>query len=153
MQRGERSTLADSSRLTSPARVRSTRRGRLPRIRSATAIPRASWRARASAERISRPTCRSCSAVHLPISTSEQEQWIRDQLDSGNDLVWCSVLVTARPNDPRLLAEGFASIGAVSCANRADFDRLVADSGLEDEALSHLNEKLASVQSALRSRR
>jgi hypothetical protein len=85
----------------------------------------------------------------------EAVAWIRDQLDSGNDLAWCSVLVTARPNDPRLLAvfEGFSSLGAVSCSNRADFDRLVAYYGLEDEALSHLNEKLASVQSALRSRR
>lgn len=95
----------------------------------------------------------NCSAID-PETDREQEQLIRDQLESGNDLAWCSVLVTARPDDPRLLAvfEGFASLGMVSCADRADLDRLVADHGLEDEALSHLNEKLASVQSALSSR-
>jgi hypothetical protein len=80
-------------------------------------------------------------------------QWIRDQLAAGNDLAWCSVLVTCKPKDERIAAlvePGFASLGAVSCANQADFDSLVLDHGLKDKALDCLNEKIETTQAKCR---
>lgn len=48
-----------------------------------------------------------------------QEQWIHDQLESGNEYAWCwvSLKVTWRE------FEANDSLGCVSCASKADFEK------------------------------
>lgn len=40
------------------------------------------------------PYVGNCSA-HDPATDREAEQWIRDQLDAGNEWAWCTAVVTA----------------------------------------------------------
>jgi hypothetical protein len=91
---------------------------------------------------------------HFAYDTEEENQeavaWIRARLASGNDLAWCSVVVTCKPLDARLQGiEGWDALGGVSCANQADFDQLVADHAMEETALAHLNEQLDTLRAAL----
>lgn len=74
-----------------------------------------------------------------PESDRESEEWVRKQLDSGNDLAWCQVTVRAS-------WKGFVGqdhLGAVSCANQEDLDALIEAHAMEANALAALNKSVA----------
>jgi hypothetical protein len=52
-----------------------------------------------------------------PETDREQEQWIRDQLDAGNDWAWCCARVTVTFGD----YSGEADLGACSYDSEASF--------------------------------
>ena len=65
------------------------------------------------------------------------EQWIHDQLESGNDWAWCCIKVTARLGP----FEGFDCLGGCSYLSEADF--MTEDGyypGMRDVALADLLE-------------
>lgn len=60
----------------------------------------------------------NCSAIDEE-TDREQEAWVRDQLNAGNEWAWCTVFVTARWGD----FEGRDSLGCCSYESRDDFER------------------------------
>jgi hypothetical protein len=91
----------------------------------------------------------NCSAIDDD-TDREQEQWVRDQLDVGNDLAWCWVQVIARPRDARLARfEGTDSLGGVSCVDQKDLDGVVEAHAMKSEALDDLNRQLEQAREAL----
>jgi hypothetical protein len=82
----------------------------------------------------------NCSAIDEE-TDKETEQYIYDQLDSGNDWAWCCVTVKAHYKH----IEGSASLGGCSYASRKDFKE---NSGYyEDMKLSAYNDLIANLQS------
>ena len=71
----------------------------------------------------------------------ETEQWITDQLNSGNELAWCFVTVRAKLDG----FVGWDSLGGISCKNQADLDSLIADHDMHGQALADLRANIASV--------
>lgn len=75
-----------------------------------------------------------------------QEQWIRDQLDSGNEWAWCCVEVIAKWKGWK----GRDTLGGCSYLSREDF--CVEDGYWPDmkaESLRMLNEELAEADADL----
>jgi hypothetical protein len=81
------------------------------------------------------PFVGNCSA-HDDETDRKQEEWVRDQLDGGNEWAWCHVIVRAAWKG----FEGTASLGCCSYLSREDFMR---PGGYYDdmkaEALADLN--------------
>ena len=77
---------------------------------------------------------------------AEQEQWIRDQLDDGNEWAWCQVTVVATWRE----WEGKAHLGGCSYLSKEDF---MQPGGyyddLKSEALDDLNTTLTQAAEAL----
>ncbi|MFO0964635.1 MAG: hypothetical protein U0793_03480 [Gemmataceae bacterium] len=71
---------------------------------------------------------------------AETERWIREELESGNDWAWCSVVVKARWQD----FEGWDALGCCSYRSEEEFR---APGGYFDDmkanALAHLNEQVS----------
>ncbi len=70
-----------------------------------------------------------------PVEDAETNDWIRTELDSGNEHAWCDVVVTATWRG----FEGVASMGCCSYPDRASIDRdLIPDMKHEASiALAH----------------
>jgi hypothetical protein len=77
---------------------------------------------------------------------AEAEQWVRDQLESGNEWAWCHVIVRARWNG----LEGVDNLGCCSYKSEADFRQ---PGGYYDdmraEALADLNAQLEDLDAKL----
>lgn len=92
----------------------------------------------------------NCSCIDRE-TDHENERWIREQLDAGNDLAWCGIIVRARPKDPRLAAHftGVDSLWGVSARDMTEIQSLAVDHAMEEEALHDLNRQLSIVREAL----
>jgi len=87
------------------------------------------------------PYVGNCSCID-PETDAASEQWIRNQLESGNEWAWCSV--TVRLTYKGLSAEDY--LGGCSYLSRADFVK--AGDYYDDmlhEALTALNKQLAEL--------
>lgn len=76
----------------------------------------------------------NCMASGDDAVDRESEQWITDQLNSGNELAWCWIEVRASFEG----FEGTDSLGGVSVRNRAELDELIKDHGMKENALASL---------------
>lgn len=58
-----------------------------------------------------------------PVIDQDAEQWIRDELDRGNEWAWCTahVIVELIDDDGLVLATGHAYLGCCSYHNAAEF--------------------------------
>lgn len=68
----------------------------------------------------------------------EAEQWVIDQLNSGNDFAWCDVFVSAELGGFR----GWDSLAACSCNTKEELQELINDHGMVENALDHLRQQL-----------
>lgn len=74
------------------------------------------------------------------------EQWVRDQLESGNEWAWCTVKVTARFNG----FEGSDYLGCCSYLSERDFCEVDGYyPQMREEALSRLNEEIARIDARI----
>lgn len=91
----------------------------------------------------------------------EAEQWVRDQLASGNDLSWCSVTVIARPKSFRERVQlgencsidppdvqGWDHLGACSYETQKDLEADLLP-GMKERALDCLNTVVEWLQAEL----
>ena len=78
----------------------------------------------------------------------ENEQWVTDELNRGNDLAWCSVLVYAKIDG----FEGWDSLGGVSCRNQADLDEVIESHDMRGEALADLKRRLGNTEGECKAR-
>lgn len=91
----------------------------------------------------------NCSAIDAE-TDAETEAWIRDELERGNDLAWCCVVVTAYPKDTRIAhIKGVDALGRVSCRNAADLYEVLEMHAMHDNALDDLNRALGQIHAAL----
>lgn len=82
----------------------------------------------------------NCSAID-PDTDRENEQWITDQLSSGNGLAWCWVEIKATFEG----YEGSDSLGGCSYKSRADLEEgLIPE--MKENALANLRAKLKRIQ-------
>lgn len=82
----------------------------------------------------------NCSAIDDE-TDAEQEQWIRDQLDRGNEWAWCYVRVVAKLST----FCGFAGLGGCSYRSRKDFES-DAYEDLKQEALEDLKRDILTAR-------
>lgn len=83
----------------------------------------------------------NCSAID-PETDRNQEEWIRRELASGNDLAWCWAQVTAKVDG----FEGSDSLGGISCRDREEFDRVFLPE-MRRNALADLRRQLSDLAS------
>ena len=78
---------------------------------------------------------------------AEAEQWVREQLDAGNEWAWCVAVVTARY--PGLPIEGRAVVGGCSYRSAEEFrqDGYYAD--MCQEAREDLEQQIREIQEAI----
>lgn len=82
----------------------------------------------------------NCSAIDEE-TDRENEQWVTDQLNSGNELAWCWVGVRATFGE----YHGDDSLGGISCKNRKDLDALIKEHGMHENALASLKARLKAI--------
>ena len=82
----------------------------------------------------------NCSAIDEE-TDRENEQWVTDQLNSGNECAWCWVGVRATFGE----YHGDDSLGGISCKNHEDLEALIKGHGMYENALANLKERLTYV--------
>ena len=84
----------------------------------------------------------NCSAIDEE-TDRENEQWVIDQLNSGNDYAWCEIIVTCKPKHEKLNHyKGIDSLWGISARNYKEIEELARDHGMESEALAYLNDNI-----------
>lgn len=86
----------------------------------------------------------NCSAIDDE-TDREQEQWIEDQLDRGNQWAWCQVTVTARWKG----FKGQSSLGGCSYKSEKDFRQGGYFEDMKAEAMTELNKAVHAAREAL----
>ena len=81
------------------------------------------------------------------VQDREAEEWVRSELDAGNDWAWGVVRVTAV--HPGLPFVGKAYLGACSYASQEDFERGGYFEDMKAEALADLECQIAAVRAEL----
>jgi hypothetical protein len=76
---------------------------------------------------------------------TDDNQWIYDQLASGNDYAWCCVVVKATWGG----FTGHDSLGGCSYESRASLEQGIADHGMRDEALLDLTNRVCASYDAI----
>ena len=89
------------------------------------------------------PYVGNCSAIDDE-TDAEQERWIRDQLDAGNELAWCMICVVATWG----AFSGEAYLGHCSYESLGDFKSPGYFHDVKDEALAILDDRITSAGAA-----
>ena len=81
-----------------------------------------------------------------PVADKESSDYIRAQLDEGNDWAWCAITVTADWDGHK----GTSHVGACSYPSKAEFLKDGYYHDLKMEALENLNDNLDQIEASIR---
>lgn len=89
------------------------------------------------------PFVGNCSAID-PETDRQTEEWIREQLNAGNEYAWCWVKVVASVVYDGIIFTGEDSLGGISCRDREELDRVFLPE-MRAPALADLRDRLQRV--------